>query len=135
MKKLALLLLALPLAACTSPVTPQERSAQVAQAINVCTADPEGQIADALDPLCVNGYLQSHYGYQLAPAAITDNCSSFTSAENCAEAVTPYYRSPAYKPSALSHWQVVTGNGAFLAPGAEAWAAGGPVNPYPPNSP
>jgi hypothetical protein len=62
MKKPALLLAVLPLAACT---TPQERSAQVAQAVNACTADPEGQIPDTLDPQCVNGYLQSHYGYQL----------------------------------------------------------------------
>jgi hypothetical protein len=62
MKKLALLLLALPLAACT---TPQERSAQVAEAVKVCTGDPEGQIPDPLDPRCVNGFLQSHYGYQL----------------------------------------------------------------------
>jgi hypothetical protein len=65
MKKLALLLLALPLAACTSPMTAQERSAQVAEARNVCTQDPEGQVPGPVDPVCVNGYLQSHYGYQL----------------------------------------------------------------------
>lgn len=65
MKKLVLLLLLLPLAACTSPLTSQELSAQVAQARNVCTNDPEGQIPDQLDPVCVNSYLQSHFGYQL----------------------------------------------------------------------
>ena len=62
MQKLALLLMALPLAACT---TPQERSAQVAQAVTVCTSDPEGQISDPLDTQCVNRYLQAHFGYQL----------------------------------------------------------------------
>jgi hypothetical protein len=65
MKKLALLLLTLPLAACASPMTSKERSAQVAEARNVCTHDPEGEIPDTLDPQCVNKYLQSHYGYQL----------------------------------------------------------------------
>jgi hypothetical protein len=65
MKKLALLLLGLPLAACTSPMTAQERTAQVAKAVNACTDDPEGQIPDQLDPVCVNNYLQAHYGYQV----------------------------------------------------------------------
>ena len=65
MTKLTLLSLALSLAGCASPLTANERAAQVAEARNVCTHDPEGQIPDRLDPVCVNSYLQSHYGYQL----------------------------------------------------------------------
>jgi len=75
MKKLALLLLALPLAACAT-----------------------------------------------APTAVSQNCSSFTGADydNCVGAFAPHY-------APVSHWQMATGNGAFLASGAEASAASSPT--------
>ena len=83
MKKLSLLLLALPLAACTT-----------------------------------------------VPTTISQNCSRFTGIDygNCVGAFTPNY-------APLSHWQVATGNGAFLASGAQASAASGPISPYPAYSP
>jgi hypothetical protein len=58
MKKLALLLLALPLTACVSP---PERSSHLAMAENNCANSPA---PDQAYLRCVNVYLGSHYGWQ-----------------------------------------------------------------------
>ena len=59
MKRLALLLMALALSACaTSP----EKTAQLAEAKSNCAASTKGPSDPRYTP-CVNGYLQSHYGW------------------------------------------------------------------------
>ncbi|HXS08204.1 MAG TPA: hypothetical protein VN723_15540 [Rhizomicrobium sp.] len=61
MKKLALLLAVLPLAACA---TSQDRLAQASEAKTTCTANHEGP-TDPHYTRCVNQYLQAHYGWQV----------------------------------------------------------------------
>ena len=65
MKKLALLFLALPLAACATPKdVGQLRLAQAAEARSACTAENKGP-SDPHYGQCVNAYLESHYRWQV----------------------------------------------------------------------
>jgi hypothetical protein len=91
MKKLAFLLLALPLAACATSI-PATKVAQQAAGSGNC--DPR-----------FPGY-EACSGYRAGATGTTEH--------------RPF----------VSHWQVVTGNGAFLATPGEASAASTPGSPY-----
>lgn len=65
MKKLALLFLVLPLPAYAASDAGQLRLHQAAEARTVCEAKNEGPSSSRYGA-CVNYYLQTHYGWQVA---------------------------------------------------------------------
>jgi hypothetical protein len=59
MKKLALLLVILPLAACQTVPLRQQQLAEAAEARDACTTAKQTNLD------CVNSYLRTHYGWQV----------------------------------------------------------------------